>query len=202
MGNVAGINLKAGDWRKAIEWYNKVADATTDASSKVAAYQFIGNVAWSKLNSRTLPGNEAVELADRGIGALQRAAEVQPKNFRAVGLTASLFNFRSTAHGASWAGSIDRATTQDLQKLAHVLSDEAKKAQGLPVTPPDAPPAGTGSAAGSAAPAAGSAAGSAAPAAAGSAAPAAGSAASSGSATPASAPPTPEGGGSAVKSGG
>ncbi|HET9622132.1 MAG TPA: tetratricopeptide repeat protein [Kofleriaceae bacterium] len=202
MGNVAGINLKAGDWRKAIEWYNKVADATTDPSSKVAAYKFIGNVAWSKLNSRTLPGAESVELADRGIGALQRAAEVQPKNFQVVGLSASLFNFRSTAHGASWAGAIDRATTQDLQKAARVLSDEAKKAQGLPVTPPtDAP--GAGSAAGSAAPAAGSAAGSAAPAA-GSAAPAAaGSAApASGSATPASTPPAPEGGGSAVKSGG
>jgi tetratricopeptide (TPR) repeat protein len=138
MGNLAGINLKAGDWRKSIEWYNKVADVTNDPSSKVAAYQFIGNVAWSKLNSRTLIGPEAVELADRGIGALQRAAEVQPKNPRLVGLQASIFNFRSTAHGASLAGAIDRATAQDLLKLTRVLADEAKKAQGLP---PGTPPA-------------------------------------------------------------
>lgn len=145
MGVLAGINLKAGDWRKSIEWYNKVADVTNDASSKVAAYQFIGNVAWSRLNSRTLIGAEAVELADRGIGALQRAAEIQPKNPRPVGLEASIFNFRSTAHGASWAAAIDRASAQDLLKLSRVLADEAKKAQGqapgTPTTPPATPPA-------------------------------------------------------------
>lgn len=158
MGNLAGINLKAGDWRKSIEWYNKVADVTNDPSSKVAAYQFIGNVAWSKLNSRTLIGTEAVELADRGIGALQRGAEVQPKNPRLVGLQASLFNFRSTAHGASLAAAIDRASAQDLLKLTRVLADEAKKAQGLPVTPPaEPPPPATGTPPAGAAPAAGSA---------------------------------------------
>jgi tetratricopeptide (TPR) repeat protein len=213
MGNLAGINLKGGNWRKSIEWYNKVADVLNDPSSKVASYQFIGNVAWSKLNSRTLIGPEAVELADRGIGALQRAAEIQPKNSRLVGLQGSLFNFRSTAHGASLAGAIDRATSQDLQKVARVLSDEAKKAQGLPVTPPVAP-AGAGSGAGSASgsnAAAGAATPAAPPAATGSAAPAAAPPAAAPAATPpASAPPAstppaspaPGAGGSAEKSGG
>jgi tetratricopeptide (TPR) repeat protein len=152
MGTLAGINLNAGDWRKSIEWYNKVADVTADPNSKVAAFQFIGNVAWAKLNARTLIGAEAVELADRGIGALQRAAEVQPKNPRLVGLQASIFNFRSTAHGASWAAAIDRASAQDLLQLSRVLSAEAKKAQGqapgapaapaTPAPPTPAPPAG------------------------------------------------------------
>ncbi len=152
MGTLAGISLNAGDWRKSIEWYNKVADVTADPTSKVAAFQFIGNVAWAKLNSRTLVGAEAIELADRGIGALQRAAEVQPKNPRLVGLQASIFNFRSTAHGASWAAAVDRASAQDLLKLSGVLSAEAKKAQGqapgapaapaTPAPPTPAPPAG------------------------------------------------------------
>ena len=137
MGNLAGINLTAGDWRKSIEWYNKVADVTNDPSSKVASYQFIGNVAWQKLNSRLLVGPEAIELADRGIGALQRATDVAPTNFRLVSLMASIFNFRSTAHGASWAAAIDRASAQDLSQRARVLADEAKKAQGqAPGTPP------------------------------------------------------------------
>jgi len=156
MGVLAGINLKAGDWRKSIEWYNKVAQVTNDPSSKVAAYQFIGNVAWSKLNSRTLIGAEAVELADRGISALQRAAELQPKNPRPVGLEASIYNFRSTAHGASWAAAIDRASAQDLLKLSRVLADEAKKAQGqapgAPTTPAPAAGSGTPPAAGSGTP--------------------------------------------------
>ncbi len=211
MGVLAGINLKAGDWRKSIEWYNKVAAVTMDPSSKVAAYQFIGYVAWSKLNSRTLPGTDAVELADRGIGALQHAAEIQPQNPRPVGLAASIFNFRSTTHGASWAAAIDRATAQDLLKLSRVLADEAKKAQGQPA---GAPPSTPAPAAGAAASATGSAAS------AGSAsaqsptgASAAPGAAPSGSAAPAAVPappsaqtPTPPAapatGGSAEKSGG
>ena len=157
MGALAGINLKAGDWRKSIEWYTKVAEVSKDESAKVAAYGFIGNVAWSKLNSKTLTNKDSVELADRGIGALQKAAELQPKNPKLFGLMGSIFNFRSLAQGASWAAGLDRTTAQDLQIVARVLSDEAKKAQGLPVAPTPAPapapsPSGTGSA-GSAAPA-------------------------------------------------
>jgi tetratricopeptide (TPR) repeat protein len=152
MGILAGINLNANDWRKSIEWYNKVAEATNDPSSKAATYNNIGNVAWAKLNSRLLVGTDAIELADRGIGALQRAVELQPKNPRFVGLQASIFNFRSTAHGASWAAAIDRASAQDLLKLSRVLSEEAKKAQGqapgAPAAPAaPAPPQGGGSAA-------------------------------------------------------
>jgi len=150
MGNLAGINLSAGDWRKSIEWYNKVADVTSDPSSKVASYQFIGNIAWGRLNARTLVGAEAVELADRGLGALQKAAEVQPKNFRLFSLQASIFNFRSTAHGASWAAAADRASAQDLSALTRVLADEAKKAQqgpapgtSTPTPAPSVPPAST-----------------------------------------------------------
>jgi tetratricopeptide (TPR) repeat protein len=141
MGSLAGISLKAGDWRKSIEWYNKVAEVSTEVSAKVAAYQFIGNVAWSKLNSKTLTPAEAIELADRGIGALQKAAALQPDSPKPVGLTASIYNFRALAQGASWAGSLDRATAQDLQHASRVLMDKAKKAQGLPASP--AAPSGT-----------------------------------------------------------
>jgi len=148
MGILAGINLKAGDWRKSIDWYNKVADVTSDVSSKVAQYQFIGNVAWSKLNSRTLAGIEAVELADRGLGALQRAAAAQPKNPIVIRLQVPLFNFRSTAEGASWAAAIDRASGQDLAALARVVTaaqapapaSASTPAPTSPATPAPAPP--------------------------------------------------------------
>jgi tetratricopeptide (TPR) repeat protein len=136
MGTLAGVNLKANDWRKSIEWYLKVAAVSKDETAKVAAYQFIGNVAWSKLNSKTLTVAESVELADRGIGALQKAAELQPKNPKLVGLQASIFNFRALAMGASWAAGIDRAIAQDRQRASRVLSDEAKKAQGQDVPAP------------------------------------------------------------------
>ena len=151
MGSLAGINLKAGDWRKSIEWYLKVADATTDVAAKVAAYQFIGNVAWSKLNSKTLPGPDALELADRGIGALQKASALQPDSPRPVGLQASIFNFRALTQGASWAASFDRASAADLQHATRVLNDKAKKAAAggasAPTPPPATPPAPAGGAA-------------------------------------------------------
>jgi len=151
MGSLAGINLKANDWRKSVQWYLKVAEVSKDQSAKIAAYMFIGNVAWSKLNSKTLTTPESVELADKGIGALQKAAALQPKNPKPFGLMASIFNFRAVAQGASWAASLDRATAQDLQGVARVLNEEAKKAQGLGLptapakggTPPPPTPPGS-----------------------------------------------------------
>lgn len=166
MGSLAGIALKAGDWRASIEWYLKVAEATKDDAAKINAYQFVGNVGWAKLNSKTLTQDESIELADRAIAALQKAAALSPANPKFVGLQASIFNFRSMTQGASFAAAIDRASAADLQHKSRVLSDEAKKAQGLPVTP--APTNGSGSAApaqgsGSAAPAPANGSGSATP---------------------------------------
>jgi tetratricopeptide (TPR) repeat protein len=149
MRMLAGIHLSAGDWRASTDLFNKIADLVTDPSGKVAEFQYIGNIAWARLNTKQLIGVDAVELADRGIGALQRAAELQPKNSRLVSLQASLINFRSTAHGSSLASAIDRATAQDLSKLQRVLSEEAKNAQGqtspggTPGTPGSAAPAPT-----------------------------------------------------------
>jgi tetratricopeptide (TPR) repeat protein len=141
MGVLAGINRSAGNWRKSIDWYGRVAETTTDPGSKVASYQSIAYAAWGKLNSRSLIGSDSVELADRGIFALQRASEIQPKNRSLFSLQGALYNFRSTAHGASWAGAIDRASQQDLKSIVDVLTAEAKKAQGQAPPAPPAPPA-------------------------------------------------------------
>ena len=148
MGVLAGINRSAGNWRASVDWYAKVAEATVDPASKVASYQAIGNAAWGKLNSKTLTGAETVELADKGLAALQRAEAIQPKNKSVVSLQGALFLFRSAAHGASWAGAIDRASQQDRAALVRVLVEEAKNAQPgqasgstpAPATPPTPTP--------------------------------------------------------------
>jgi tetratricopeptide (TPR) repeat protein len=198
MGNLAGITLKAGDWRKSIEWYTKVAEVTNDRSSKVQTYQYIGNVAWSKLNSRTLIGAEAIELADRGIGALQRASEIDPKSARPVGIEASLFNFRSTAHGASFAAAIDRTSQKDLSERTHVLVEEAKKAQGQATgSPPTPAPGSTSPAPGASTPASGGSGAPATPTAAGSGSAARGASGTSGAPTAPPAAPAPPGGAAA-----
>ena len=127
MGNIAGIYLKSGEWKKSIEWYTKVAETANDEQSKLTAYGFIGNVAWSKLNSKTLGPDEAVQLADLGIGALQKAHDLAPKNVRFLATERSLYGFRSLVHGASWASAIDRASQQDLTDYISVQSGKAKK---------------------------------------------------------------------------
>lgn len=147
MGNLAGINLKADDWRRSIELYLKVANTTTDPDQKVLNFQAVGNVAWGKLSSKTLTQPEAIEVADFGIGSLQKAAELNPKNPKLFGLQASILNFRAAAQGASWAAALDRASAQDLLRVSRVLAQEAKKAAAggampEPTTPTPAPKAG------------------------------------------------------------
>lgn len=129
MSILGGITLKAQDWRGAIDWYEKAAETATEPTAKISSLQFIGNVAWSKLNSKSLGPIESMEVADLGIGALQRAAELDPKNPRLFFLQASLLGFRAAIHGASWASAIDRASQEDLRGVGRVIRDEAKKQQ-------------------------------------------------------------------------
>ncbi len=131
MGNLAGINLKANDWRKSIDWYTKVATVAKDNSDKVAAFQFIGNVAWSKLNSKQLSVADSIEfLSDRGISALQHAAELSPKTPKLYGLQGSIFNFRAQLHGASWAAGGSIAQLRKISSTSRAFwTEEAKKAQ-------------------------------------------------------------------------
>ncbi|MDB4953592.1 MAG: hypothetical protein JWO36_1161 [Myxococcales bacterium] len=126
---LGGIALKADDWRKSIGWYRKVAESAQDQENKLAAYTYIGRVARAKLASKTLGPADSIELADFGIGALQKANDLAPKNAANVGLMGNIFGLRSLAHGASLAGGIDRATQQDLLKVQGVLNAEAKKAR-------------------------------------------------------------------------
>lgn len=147
MQMLAGINAKAGEWRVSVDWYNKIAEQAKVPDAKVAAWASIGNIAWSKLNSKLLSPDDALEMADKGIAALQRAFDID-KNVKWLRQTGAILNFRSITHGASYAGAIDRATAQDLFRTARVMDQEAKKLQGTPApagAPAPAPaPSGSG----------------------------------------------------------
>jgi tetratricopeptide (TPR) repeat protein len=126
---LGGIALKADDWRKSIEWYRKVAEIAKDDANKMAAYTYIGRVARAKLAAKVLGPADSIELADFGVGALQKAIVLAPKNTANIGLLANIWDLRSHAHGASFAAGLDRATAQDLLRVQRVLIQEAKKAQ-------------------------------------------------------------------------
>lgn len=138
MNKLAGINLQSGDWKAAVNWYLKMGETLPDESGKISALNSVGNLAWAKLNGKQLNQTEAVELADLAIGALQRGAELAPKNLMFLRLQTAILNFRALAHGVSWAGSIDRAHGQDLKFVADVLSGKPPAAV-PPKTPTPAP---------------------------------------------------------------
>src|SRR5262249_6537013 len=93
-------------WRKSIDWYQKVAEGSPDEPNKVAALQFIADVIWNKLNQKVLGPEDVIEFSGRGIAALQTAIKLQPKNASLWGRQASIFNFRSLAHGSMWASAL------------------------------------------------------------------------------------------------
>jgi tetratricopeptide (TPR) repeat protein len=129
---IAGINFKSGRWREAMEWYAKAANLAPDGPAKVSSYQSVGNVAWATMRNREKNyGVERIEAADRGLDALEKAAELDPKRPEVRALIAALYNFRALAQGSPWAAAMERATAQDHDRRRRVLSEEAKKAQAL-----------------------------------------------------------------------
>jgi tetratricopeptide (TPR) repeat protein len=128
---LADLNYKHQDWRKAIEWLKKaLAIAQTD-DDKAHAYSQIGNLAFLKLlnNRDAVQGAERIELADTGIGALQKGLKIQPKNMQMVSTLASLNQQRALASGSRIGFHIDLAEHQNFMRVFSVLREEAKKAQ-------------------------------------------------------------------------
>jgi tetratricopeptide (TPR) repeat protein len=121
MKTLASISIKAGDWRAAIAWYRKLASVARDDGARVAAYELVGQVAWSQLSSSTVPATDRRELADRGIAALQRAIKLAPTNGKLVRLQGSLYNLRALTRASPADAENDRAIAQRLLTIARGL---------------------------------------------------------------------------------
>jgi tetratricopeptide (TPR) repeat protein len=128
MGQMASINLKAGNFDETIKWIVLDAEVAPNTEGKVKTLVGVGNVVWSKLsNKEKVVGAERIHVADTGISACQKVLGLDPNNVECQGLLAAIFNFRSLAHGASWAAGIDRASSQNHAQKHRVLLEEAKK---------------------------------------------------------------------------
>jgi tetratricopeptide (TPR) repeat protein len=145
---VAGIYLKSGDWRSAIDWYRKDVEAAKDIPGKVAALSAIANVSFGKLfgGREKVFGVERCEIAEIGLEAAEQGIKLDPKAIALWGTSQGLWANRSVANGQSWAYQIDQAEAQVFAQQARVLREEAKKAQaaagGDPAAPAGTPPAG------------------------------------------------------------
>jgi tetratricopeptide (TPR) repeat protein len=130
LDQLAGLNNKKGDWRKAIEWLRVWVDVSTTDDLRAEAYQKIGNLCFLRLlsNRDTVVGQERIEVADIGTAALQQAAKLQPKNAQIVSTLASMNQQRAFAEGSRLGYHIDHAVHQAYMRQFSVLNAEAKKA--------------------------------------------------------------------------
>jgi tetratricopeptide (TPR) repeat protein len=142
---LAGIHFKAGNWEQAMTWYQKEAEVSPDDAGRIAAYLNIGKLAWNKLSNREkTTGAERIKVADLALSALQKAEALDSRSMEIEGYLASVYEFRSLAHGVSWAAALDRASTQAHRAKWRVLKEEADKAAKQNPTTPAAPPAKVG----------------------------------------------------------
>jgi tetratricopeptide (TPR) repeat protein len=141
---LASINFKAGRFDETVKWYVAEAEVEPKNEDKVLSYLSVGRLAFVKLGDAGMQGEDRIHIADLGIAALQKAADLDPKNIEAENMQGALYNLRSLAHGAYWGEAIDRAIALHHQTRGRVLREEAKKAQ--PAAP--APQPGPGQAGG------------------------------------------------------
>lgn len=147
LDQLAGLNNKKGDWRKAIEWLRVWVDTASTDDGKAEAYQKIGNLCFLRMlsNRDSVFGAERIELSDIGTGALQHALKLQPKNPQIVSVLGSMNQQRALAEGSRLGFHIDLANHQAYMRKFSVLRDEAKKAAASDAGNPPAAPAGDGS---------------------------------------------------------
>ncbi len=142
---VAGIYLKSGDWRSAIDWYRKDVEAAKDIPGKIAALSAIANVSFGKLfgGRDKVFGAERCEIAEIGLQAAEEGIKLDPKTIALWGTSQGLWANRSVSNAQSWAYQIDQAEAQVFAQQARVLREEAKKAQAAAGGAAPAAPAGT-----------------------------------------------------------
>jgi len=134
LDQLAGLNNKKGDWKKAIEWLNVWVQTAQEPDSKAEAYQKIGNLCFLRLLSnppssteKPIRGKDRIELADIGTAALQQAHNLSPKNPQILSVLASMNQQRALAEGSHIGFQIDLANHQNLMRQFSVLSKQAQE---------------------------------------------------------------------------
>jgi tetratricopeptide (TPR) repeat protein len=145
--NLADINEQAGKHEEARKWFAKLAEIETKPDLKSNAWYRVGVSYWRE--AKVLPpvqGEKKVKLADEGIAAMMKAAELQPESTNVLTYTGMLYRQRALGQGKSYYQIVDIATADSYRnRVAALKAKQAQKpAPGTtPATPGQAPaPAG------------------------------------------------------------
>lgn len=145
MSILAGISRQAGDWDKAVEWYRRQVDADPDPRTKAGAYKDIGKLIASRLRGKThtILGQERLSIADTGIEALQRAAELTPDDAEIQTSLGFLYGQRALAQNSTWAQMIEVASARHHYKQwSALVKKEQEATQGSEGSEPGTPSGG------------------------------------------------------------
>lgn len=124
IGILAGINRQAQRWDKAIEWNMRQVEIETEPEAKAGAYKAVAGLMVSRLRSRQhqIVGEERLRIADTGIAALQKAAELAPEDPDVQTALGFLYGERSLGQWASWAQIVEVAAARHHYKRWSALN--------------------------------------------------------------------------------
>jgi tetratricopeptide (TPR) repeat protein len=132
ISQLAGINLKADRFDEMVRWVMLDVELAPNNEGKIKSLVGIGNAVFQALRDKEKnTGQRRIHIADTGISALQKVVQLDPDNEPSQGLLTAIYNFRALAQGASWAASIDRASSQNHDAKHRVQLEELKKKKKL-----------------------------------------------------------------------
>jgi tetratricopeptide (TPR) repeat protein len=142
IGIMAGINRQAGRFDKAMEWYLRQVELETDPQAKAGAYKAIGSLMVSRLKNRTheVLAYERLEIADTGVGILQKAAALAPEDADVQTALGFLYGERALAQSTTWAQITEVAAARHHYKKWAELNKKAQQQAADPNQAPGAAP--------------------------------------------------------------
>ena len=143
IGIMAGINRQAGNFDKAMEWHLRQVELETDPQAKAGAYKAIGNLMVSRLRGRVheVRGFERLQIADTGIGVLQKAAALAPDDADAQTALGFLYGERALAQPTTWAQIAEVAAARHHYKRWAELNKKGQQPAADPAADPATEPA-------------------------------------------------------------
>jgi tetratricopeptide (TPR) repeat protein len=127
---IAKVYERAAKLEDALTAYRRRIDLAADDLARVNALYDVANLQYRRLLAgHEIVGFERLALADDGIAALQRAAEIQPDNEYLPSMIAALYRQRARAQEVTWARALELTSELEHQIRWSKISEEKAKRQ-------------------------------------------------------------------------
>lgn len=144
VAQLADLNKQAGRWDDARKWYGVLAEVEPKVEGQAIAWQAMGVSYYTQLKDLNIVGDERVKLADSGLAALGKSAELNPKDSVTYTFMNLLYRQRSAGQ-KSYVVVVDTVSADQLRKKSVEIKNANAPAAPAAPTPapgtPESPPA-------------------------------------------------------------